>query len=241
MVLDKLGRLPFKLLDKLTPTFIQQKLGLLVAELGHYIQSGGQYLINKQTMIQKIRKLSDNENIHSISDIGEIPIEKMVMISEKLQNERVKFATIQGASTGIGGIFTLTIDIPIILGLSLKTLQEIAMIHGFDPGDKQERIFIVKCLQFASSDIVGKEAILKELATFHQNNRTSEDMISQLKGWQEVYLTYREHFGWKKMLQTIPIAGILFGAFANKTMIQDITETGIMLYRKRRIYEKLNK
>lgn len=44
---EKLGRLPFKLLDKITPKFIQEKLGILVSELGNYIQTGGKYLINK--------------------------------------------------------------------------------------------------------------------------------------------------------------------------------------------------
>lgn len=236
---DKLSRLPFKLLDKVTPTFIQEKIGLLVAEIGSYLQTGGKYLINESAMIQKINNASSHHNIETIEDIRIMPIADMMTISDKLKNERIKLATVQGASTGIGGIFTLAIDIPFILGLALKTLQEIAIIHGYNPNTKQERVFIVKCLQFASSDIVGKEAILKELSIMNENKNTSEDMISQLKGWQEVYLTYREHYGWKKLFQAVPIAGIVFGAYANKSMIQDITEAGIMLYRKRRIYEKL--
>lgn len=236
---DRLSRLPFKILDKITPTFIQEKLGLLVSELGNYIQSGGKYLINEQSMIEKIQATSTSE-IHTIQDIGKTPIKEMIFLSEKLQHDRVKLATIQGATTGIGGIFTLVLDIPVILGLALKTLQEIAIIHGYNPNEKQERIFIVKCLQFASSDIVGKEAILKELSSIHDDKRASEDMISQLKGWQEVFFTYRDQFGLKKLFQMVPIAGIIFGAFTNKGMIQDVAEAGTMLYRKRRIYEKLN-
>lgn len=237
---EKLGRIPFKILDKMTPAFIQQKLALLVDELGSYIQSGGKYLINEQMMIQKIRNQSSNPNIFAISDIGNIPLEEMIALSDKLQKERVKLATVQGASTGFGGIFTLAIDIPFILGMALKTLQEIAIIHGYDPNDKMERIFIVKCLQFTSADIVGKEAILEELSSMHDNKNASETMISQLQGWQEVFFTYRDQMGWKKLFQMVPIAGMIFGAYANKGMMQDVAETGIMLYRKRRIYEKLN-
>ncbi|MFJ5766276.1 EcsC family protein [Lysinibacillus sp. NPDC093210] len=236
---ERLGRIPFKILDKMTPTFIQQKLALLVDELGSYVQSGGKYLINEQTMIQKIRNNSSYQNIFAISDIGNIPLEEMIALSDKLQKERVKLATVQGASTGFGGIFTLAIDIPFILGMALKTLQEIAIIHGFDPNDKMERIFIVKCLQFTSADIVGKEAILEEISSMHDNNNVSEKMISQLQGWQEVFFTYRDQMGWKKLFQMVPIAGMIFGAYANKGMMQDVAETGIMLYRKRRIYEKL--
>lgn len=237
---EKLGRIPFKILDKMTPAFIQQKLALLVDELGSYIQSGGKYLINEQMMIQKIRNQSSNPNIFAISDIGNIPLEEMITLSDKLQKERVKLATVQGASTGFGGIFTLAIDIPFILGMALKTLQEIAIIHGYDPNDKMERIFIVKCLQFTSADIVGKEAILEELSSMHDSKNASETMISQLQGWQEVFFTYRDQMGWKKLFQMVPIAGMIFGAYANKGMMQDVAETGIMLYRKRRIYEKLN-
>lgn len=236
---ERLGRIPFKILDKMTPAFIQQKLALLVDELGSYVQSGGKYLINEQTMIQKIRNHSSHQNIFAISDIGNIPLEEMIALSDKLQKERVKLATVQGASTGFGGIFTLAIDIPFILGMALKTLQEIAIIHGFDPNDKMERIFIVKCLQFTSADIVGKEAILEEISSMHDNQQVSETMISQLQGWQEVFFTYRDQMGWKKLFQMVPIAGMIFGAYANKGMMQDVAETGIMLYRKRRIYEKL--
>ncbi|MGE7842597.1 EcsC family protein [Lysinibacillus sp. NPDC093712] len=236
---ERLGRIPFKILDKMTPTFIQQKLALLVDELGSYVQSGGKYLINEQMMILKIRNNSLYPNIFTISDIGNIPLEEMIALSEKLQKERVKLATVQGASTGFGGIFTLAIDIPFILGMALKTLQEIAIIHGFDPNDKMERIFIVKCLQFTSADIVGKEAILEEISSMHDNNNVSDKMISQLQGWQEVFFTYRDQMGWKKLFQMVPIAGMIFGAYANKGMMQDVAETGIMLYRKRRIYEKL--
>lgn len=236
---EKLGRLPFVLLDKLTPSFMQKKIALLMDELGSYIQSGGKYLINEQAMVAKVRHYSSHWEIHDVQDIGQISVQYMIELSEQLQQERVKFATLQGASTGVGGIFTLAIDIPLILGTALKTLQEIAIIHGYNPNDKMERIFIIKCLQFASSDIVGKQAILQDISSMHDSEHTSDTMIAQLQGWQEVFSTYRDQFGWKKLFQMIPIVGIVFGAYANKGMIQDIAETGSMLYRKRRIYEKL--
>ncbi|MDM5333522.1 EcsC family protein [Ureibacillus composti] len=237
---EKLGRIPFKILDKVTPAFIQNKLGVLVNELGSYIQTGGKYLVSEKTTIKKIQTFSSLDEINSIEEIGKLPIEEMISISEKLRKNRVKFATVQGASTGVGGLFTLVVDIPMILGTALKTLQEIAMIHGYNPNDQKERVFIVKCLQFASADIVGKEAILNELAMMHEEKNSPQSMISQLKGWQEVFFTYRDQFGWKKLFQMVPIAGIIFGAFANKGMIEDVSEAGIMLYRKRRLYDKLH-
>lgn len=235
---EKIGRIPFKVLDKITPSFIQKKIGLLLDEIGSYIQNGGKYLTNEKTVLNIVQKLNPQLEIRTIEDLACIPIETMKLAGEDLKKNRSKLATLQGASTGIGGIFTLAVDIPVLLGLSLKTLQEIAMIHGYNPNEKNERIFIVKCLQFASADIVGKEAILNELSSTY-NQRESKEMVSQLQGWREVVYTYRDQFGWKKLLQMVPIAGMIFGAFTNRSMIQDIADTGMMLYRKRRILERL--
>lgn len=136
----------------------------------------------------------------------------------------------------------MSLDIPFLLGLQLKTLQDIAICYGYDPNDKKERLFIIKSLQFISSDIVGKQVILAQLSKFDsQDEETKREVLSELQGWREVVLSYRDQFGWKKMFQMIPIAGLVFGAFINRSAINDIGEAGMMLYRKRRIVERLNK
>jgi EcsC protein family len=238
---EKLGRLPFKLLDRITPQIVHNKLGVALDELGSYIHSGGRYLISEKEMFKRFSKKTGEEEV-DLSLISEMPISVMDEISENIATSRKRMAMTQGATTGIGGIFTLTIDIPLILGISLKTLQEISMSYGYDPNDKQERIFIVKCLQFVSSDIVGKQSILKELSAYtSQGAVKKEETLSQLQGWREVMMSYRDNFGWKKLFQMIPIAGMIFGSLINKSMINEIGETGRMLYKKRRIMERLEK
>ncbi|WP_137789397.1 EcsC family protein [Bacillus sp. E(2018)] len=236
---ERITRLPFKLLDKVTPKFIQNKIGTLLDEIGGYIQNGGQYLSKEKSVFQFFEKQT-GRTIQELEEFKTIPVEEMKSVSLELANKRKDAATLQGASTGIGGIFTLAIDIPAILAISLKTLQEIAIIHGYDPNDKEERVYILKCLQFSTSDYVGKEAILNDLAAISEDEMKSREVISQIQGWREVTLTFTESFGWKKLFQMVPIAGILFGAFANRSMINDLAETGTMLYQKRRIVERLN-
>lgn len=235
---ERITRLPFKLLDKVTPKFIQNKIGTLLDEIGGYIQNGGQYLSKEKSVFQFFEKQT-GRTIVELANFKTIPLEEMKNVSLELANKRKSAATLQGASTGIGGIFTLAIDIPAILAISLKTLQEIAIIHGYDPNDKEERVYILKCLQFSTSDYVGKEAILNDLAAISEDEMKSREVISQIQGWREVTLTFTESFGWKKLFQMVPIAGIIFGAFANRSMINDLAETGTMLYQKRRIVERL--
>ncbi|WP_372011204.1 EcsC family protein [Paenibacillus chitinolyticus] len=239
---EKLGRLPFALLDKVTPRFLQDRIGQLIDEIGSYIQTGGKYLVSENGMLEHLSKHTAEEknarqDVPSIREAAHLPLAVMDRAADSLAESRSALATVQGATTGFGGIFTLAIDIPALLGLSLKVLQEIAVCYGYDPNDKKERIFIINCLQFSSSDIVGKKAILEKLSAYDAEGRQS---VSQLQGWREVVTTYRDNFGWKKLFQMIPIAGMLFGAYFNRGTIRDVAEAGKMLYRKRRILEKLN-
>ncbi|MFS2248808.1 EcsC family protein [Bacillus sp. A31] len=236
---EKLSRLPFQMLDKLTPAFIQKKIGVLLDEMGHYIQSGGAYLTSEKGIIHQFQKKCADDSIQRIEDIEKAPIEIMDAISEYMGKNRTNLATVQGATTGVGGMFTLAADIPAVLGLSLKTLQDIAVTYGYDPKNKEERVFIIKCLQLNSADVVGKKSILKELRSYQASEGKHENMISQIQGWREVVYNYRDSFGWKKLFQLVPIAGILFGAVSNRSQLKGIAETGMMQYRKRRIVTRL--
>jgi hypothetical protein len=226
---EKLGRLPFQVLDKLTPKIVHRKLGQLLDELGSYIQNGGKYLVKKENILERL-------GVTSLEEVPYLPLEAMDRVCDELIAARVTFAQLQGAATGVGGALTLAVDIPSLLGLALKTLQEIAIVYGYDPNEKQERVFVVKCLQFAAADIVGKKAILDEISSFSSQR---EHVFSELQGWREVMMTFRDQYGWKKLFQAVPIIGVIFGSLFNKSFMEDIAETGKMLYRKRRIIEKL--
>ncbi|MFP7288267.1 EcsC family protein [Shouchella clausii] len=240
MIWDRMARLPFKLLDKATPKFIHDKVGQLLDEIGGYIQNGGNYLVAGK-MVGEL--LAERNQAAGGTGSGPYPVKIMDEAAQRLTETRRNMATAQGATTGFGGIFTLAADIPAILGLSLKVIQEIALCYGYDPTTKEERIFTVKVMQFASSDIVGKQAILQELdqldAAAEGRAPGTETAVSKIQGWREVMTVYRDNWGWKKMLQAVPIAGMFFGAYTNRKALEDVAEAAHMLYKKRRIMARL--
>ena len=240
MIWDRVMRLPFKLLDKITPKVISDKIGLVLDELGNYIQNGGNYLVAGR----KVGKIMAAQSVAAGGlETGPYPLSVMNAASLQLSKSRRNFATAQGATTGFGGLFTLAADIPASLGLSLKVIQEIGLCYGYDPTEKTERIFTVKVMQFALSDIVGKKAILEELnlQTGGGGDITAgtNAAISKIQGWREVITVYRDNWGLKKMLQAIPVAGMFFGAYNNRKTLEEVAEAARMLYRKRRILDRL--
>ncbi|MGN7762336.1 EcsC family protein [Paenibacillus sp. 22594] len=240
MIWDRITRLPFKLFDKLTPKFIHEKLGKLLDELGGYIQNGGNYLVAGR----KVGVLMETgSRAAGGTGKGPYPLAVMDTAARQLTMSSRNVATAQGATTGFGGLFTLAADIPAILGLSLKVIQEIGLCYGYNPTDKAERIFAVKVMQFASSDIVGKRTILKELNLQAGGDGDittgTQAAVSRIQGWREVITVYRDNWGWKKMLQAVPVAGMFFGAYINRKALEDVAEAARMLYRKRRIIARL--
>lgn len=253
---EKIGRLPFQFLDKLTPKAVQRKLGSLLDELGSYIQSGGKYLVSEKQVLKKLQSnyteycrqkglTIDSDGMpkvqqpeYRLEDVKHLPLAVKDYTAKQMREDLKSVASIQGAATGIGGIFTLSIDIPAILGMSLKVIQDTAIAYGFDPNEKQERVFVVKCLQFVSSDIVGKQTILNELSRFDEMER-SRETLSELQGWREAVIAFADNLGWKKLFQIVPIAGIAIGSIMNRSHIHDVAETAQMMYKKRAVQAQL--
>lgn len=246
---DKIGRLPFVMLDRIMPKMVRDKLAELMNEVGQYVQQGGKFLVQKRTIAMKLQTCAERSGYEltpneieadgaGMYTVDGLPLSVLDQAADEITESRTRLAAVQGATTGVGGIVTLAADIPLVIGLSLKVLQEIALCYGYDPDDPLERIFIVKCLQFASADIVGKRAILEELALYDDESKQVQ-LVSQMQGWREVFNTYAESFGWKKLFQLIPVAGMLFGSISNRSTISNVAETGKMLYKKRLIQQRL--
>ncbi|WP_458125619.1 EcsC family protein [Paenibacillus sp. Z3-2] len=253
---DKIGRLPFAMLDKVMPKALKQKIGDSLNDVGQYVQNGGKFLVQKKKVAKllqeeaeksgysminttdRLEQEAEAEGTAKIHSVENLPLQVLDQVADNITESRTKFAAAQGAATGFGGIVTIAADIPMVMGLSLKVLQEMALCYGYDPDEPLERIFIVKCLQFSSADIVGKKAIIEELAAYDDPDKPIE-VVSQMQGWREVFNSYSESFGWKKLFQLIPIAGMVFGSVSNKNTIRDVAEAGKMLYKKRLILQRL--
>ncbi|WP_017690206.1 EcsC family protein [Paenibacillus sp. PAMC 26794] len=253
---DKIGRLPFAMLDKVMPKALKQKIGDSLNDVGQYVQNGGKFLVQKKKVAKllqeeaeksgyfmmdptdRLEQDAETEGTAKIHSVENLPLQVLDQVADNITESRTKFAAAQGAATGFGGIVTIAADIPMVMGLSLKVLQEMALCYGYDPDEPLERIFIVKCLQFSSADIVGKKAIIEELAAYDDPDKPIE-VVSQMQGWREVFNSYSESFGWKKLFQLVPIAGMVFGSVSNKNTIRDVAEAGKMLYKKRLILQRL--
>jgi hypothetical protein len=143
-------------------------------------------------------------------------------------------AAIEGGITGAGGILLGLADFPILLGIKLKLLFDIASLYGFNVYDYKERVYILHIFELAfSSDEHRKNVYLKMTDWETKRNSLPED-INQFD-WRSFQQEYRDYIDLAKMAQLVPVIGAPVGVIVNSRLIKKLGITAMNAYRMRLI------
>ena len=154
-------------------------------------------------------------------------------VRKKIEKYR-NTAAVEGGITGAGGILLGLADFPILIGIKLKLLFEIASLYGFNVHDYKERVYILHIFELAfSSDVHRKNVYLKMTDWETKRNSLPED-INQFD-WRNFQQEYRDYIDLAKMAQLVPLIGAPVGVFVNSRLIKKLGLTAMNAYRMRLI------
>lgn len=159
--------------------------------------------------------------------------------AEQVRSFYKKLAAAEGAGTGAGGIMLALADFPLLIGIKMKFLFELAHVYGYSTKDIRERLFILYVFQLAFSSLDKKRELLPKLKNWEAIASTipKDERFQQQVNWRELQQEYRDTIDFRKMLQLIPGIGAIIGAWANYDLLDDLGEAGINAYRLRRLTE----
>ncbi len=165
------------------------------------------------------------------------PLEdKSFEVREMAVTERIKgyrnTAAIEGGITGAGGIFLGLADFPILIGIKMKLLFDIAGLYGFDVKDYKERVYILHIFEIAFSSDVRRKEIYKKLLQWDEYSKTLPDDIQQFE-WRDFQQEYRDYIDLAKMAQLVPVIGAPVGVIVNYGLIKKLGVTAMNAYRMR--------
>lgn len=159
-----------------------------------------------------------------------------IEIKERLILERIKMykttAAAEGGLTGAGGILLGLADFPLLLGIKLKLLFDIAAMYGFDIKDYKERIYILYIMQLAFSSQEERRNAYAKIADWEIHAKALPDDIHQFD-WRTFQQEYRDYIDLAKMAQLIPIIGAPVGFVVNYRLITKLGDTAMNAYRMR--------
>ncbi|WP_090994139.1 EcsC family protein [Pedobacter insulae] len=143
-----------------------------------------------------------------------------------------KTGAAEGGITGAGGFLMSMADFPILIGIKLKMLFEIASLYGFDVRDYRERLYILHIFQLAFSSKTGTQNIFHQMQNWNEKLIVLPESADQFD-WQTFQQEYRDYIDLAKLAQLLPVVGAAVGAVANYQLIKKLGKTAMMAYRMR--------
>jgi hypothetical protein len=161
---------------------------------------------------------------------------KTLEVREAAVQERIKAykktAAVEGGITGAGGLLLGLADFPILIGIKIKLLFDIASLYGYDVKDYKERLYILHIFELAfSSHSHRKEVYLKMVDWGERSKELPGDM--EQFDWRSFQQEYRDYIDLAKMAQLVPVIGAPVGIVVNYRLIQKLGLTAMNAYRMR--------
>ncbi|MCC2545244.1 EcsC family protein [Hymenobacter sp. BT175] len=141
-------------------------------------------------------------------------------------------AAAEGAVTGAGGFLLGLADFPLLLGIKLKLLFDVAALYGYDVRDYSERLFLLHIFQLAFSSQHTRNDIYRRVADWDAYRHTLPPDVHDFD-WRTFQQEYRDYIDLAKLAQLVPVIGAAVGAVANYRLIEQLADTAMNCYRLR--------
>jgi len=160
-------------------------------------------------------------------------LHREALVKQKIDNY-CKTGAAEGGITGAGGFLMSMADFPVLIGIKMKMLFEIAALYGFDVKDYKERLYILYIFQLAFSSQHGRTKVFMHMENWDQKLHILPEN-SENFDWKTFQQEYRDYIDLAKMAQLLPVVGAAVGAVANYQLIKKLGKTAMQAYRMRLI------
>jgi len=162
--------------------------------------------------------------------------DKSLEVREATVQERIKAyrttAAAEGGITGAGGLFLGLADFPILIGIKIKLLFDIAAMYGFDVKDYKERVYILHIFELAFSSHAHRKEVYQKMENWDAYSKMLPEDIEQFD-WRNFQQEYRDYIDLAKLAQLVPVIGAPVGIIANYRLIRKLGITAMNAYRMR--------
>ncbi|WP_235906510.1 EcsC family protein [Ginsengibacter hankyongi] len=163
--------------------------------------------------------------LHAELEQREIAVRKKIDIYRKT-------AAVEGGITGAGGILLGLADFPILLGIKIKLLFDIAVLYGFDIDDYKERVYLLHIFELAFSSDEHRRNIFMKMTDWETKRKDLPEDIHQFD-WRNFQQEYRDYLDLAKMAQLVPVIGAPVGIIVNNRLVKKLGYTAMNAYRMR--------
>jgi hypothetical protein len=99
----------------------------------------------------------------TFQEVYTLPIERLDDVADSVIRGGMKLAAAEGAGFGLGGIFTLLPDLGILSTITMRTIQKLSLIYGFELNSDEEIAELWIAAATAAGVDISRELLEKEV------------------------------------------------------------------------------
>ena len=101
--------------------------------------------------------------VPNFSRMQDVPLERLDEIAQKLIRDAELLAMAEGAGFGLGGMITLLPDASILTAITLRLIQRLCLLYGFETRGQDERVELWLAAAAATGIDYGKDLVEKQM------------------------------------------------------------------------------
>lgn len=145
-------------------------------------------------------------------------------VAERIIRGAMKLAAVEGAGFGIGGFLTIVPDFSILAGITLRTIQKLSLLYGYEYNTDEEIAGLWMAAASAAGVDLGRDLLEKNVV-----NRLVPKVIQQIAAKASAEFVEK----WSGRL--IPVASSLIGAVLNYYFVRGWAERAHTHFRQKHL------
>jgi uncharacterized protein (DUF697 family) len=157
------------------------------------------------------RQLADKHGlwVPNFGRMHDVPLERLDAIAQKLIRDAERLALAEGAGFGLGGMITLLPDASILTAITLRLIQRLCLLYGFETRGQDERVELWLAAATATGVDYGKDLVEKQMF---------EKLAPRIA--QRLALKLGEETAEKWVGRMIPLASSAIGGLLNFSFVR---------------------
>ncbi len=156
-----------------------------------------------------------------------VPVAELDSIAEQTVRGAMKMASAEGAGLGFGGFITIVPDLGILSAITMRTVQKLSLIYGFQYNTDEEVAELWIAAATAAGVDISKEVLEKTLL---------RNFVQRVIG--RIAARFSTEFAEKVVARAVPILSSAVGAVLNYYFVRAWGRRALVHFRQRHLEER---
>jgi uncharacterized protein (DUF697 family) len=179
--------------------------------------------VDSQAFLLELR-MSYGMPIASLQGVYSIEIGQLDGLADRVIRSGMRIAAVEGAGLGLGGLITIVPDLGILAAITLRTLQKLSLLYGFEFNTEEETVELWIAAASAAGVDISRDLFEKEVV-----NRFVPQVIRRIA----IQASREAVEKWSGRL--IPVASSVIGASLNYYFVRAWGERAKNHFRERHL------